>query len=687
MVVDLADDDMGWDIFCQQQHHQQQQQPQHQARNYVERWGSQQQQQQQHWEQGQPQQQRRQQQWQHPQLQQQWQRQEQKPQQQQQQWLQQQHEPMPQAADMGKLDKQQLLGERVLALSGLWSDDDDDDAALCVEVLDQEEDDAAACKTQLVAMDEGGAALGAEGTAPGKPTAAAATATAAREQYQEQGMQQQQEEGAEEEEDQWEEAFAAADAAEAAAIAKRAAQELQHNAGAPKPASLLQHMPLAASSHSCQTSPVDYGISSDAVAQSQGGAMEEEEGLPERPDSSYLGEEPTGSCLLDLLLADELDDVTCQLVFDCAMEGEGGEQAAWVVDDMEVDGEMQEGAEQRILEEQGVGIHGAAADRELKVDEEVGGAIEQQQQQLQGAAVRGDAAAPSAVVVSAQSSDPAAAAVAAARQKRKLLYQRFIRQALQGGRSGTGGGNSSSSSSLQSLMQLIGRVIKQRAARGQGQLDLKGLLKEVQQEHVNSFSRRQRGAAGSCSKQVPECAQQQQHLPRDCGGLQQDDRHGSGCAARGSTAACGTVGRPGLGDSVHMGEVAAGEVAAAGVLPPQRLFVALLNLAHQNNLAVATAAGQARKQMFVAAQQKDGESSAGTSKGSRRGLQPAAVAEGHKAGTGNGSSEGGEAEAAEGPGSTCVAWIPETMICLAPGQGAQGDANRKEAHGSCNILC
>jgi hypothetical protein len=658
MVVDLQDDERDWDIFCQQQQLKQseQLQPQRPPRQYAEQQGMHHQPQD-RWDGPVPYRCHQQQQQEHEQH---WQQQ-----------LQVQQTTAIGAAVM-KLEKDPLLGGRTCSALTLWSDDDDDDGEpLCVEVLGQE-DSAAACRTQLVETDAMGLLAAAEVLPPSSALAAG----------QQQGNQQDEED---DDEEQWEEAFAAADAAEAAAKAKRAARELTEGAVANGSTDILLSTASAPPLLATHTSPSTAEMRPLISASCQ--AKELAVVLPDAPGSLNFSEEPTGSCLLDLMLADELDDVTCQLVFDCAMDGEG---VIFEAEGPDVD--MQEADEHQ----EAFALGGHTTNNGLvKLTTNADAPTQHQQTDAATvtdiAAATAPAAAKAVPLLQAAASDPAAAAVAAARQKRRQLYQRFIRQALKGGRPGSKSGDSSSST-LQNLMKLIARVIKKRAEKNAKQLDLKGLLKEVQQELLSSLKERQQSAVASCIKDAGAQQHQKQCL------------QGQASSSKGGVPAAGCLAArlPDIGScrdsstatkcpATAMEDAPASQgTADVDVVPPQRLFVALLNLAHQNNLAVVSgaAASRARNDAPISSEKRQVKRRGGGPNGGAK-LGTAVGTEGEGAAPSSSCTSGaGEDVAMEGPGGTCVAWLPETIICLAPGHDLQaGNEQAQVAHRSCNIFC
>jgi hypothetical protein len=225
--------------------------------------------------------------------------------------------------------------------------------------------------------------------------------------------------------------------------------------------------------------------------------------------------------------------------------------------------------------------------------------------------------------------------VAAAQQRQQRLYGRFIRLALQRQLQAAGAG----SWGFQQLMLLVGQCLREvvaerqtaaagsadtangAASRGRGTrksdvdkpaaagggagggggsigggFDIMGFIKRVQQKHRELVLRQQRGAAGSSKRHQAAAA---------------GDAAGPGGAESGACDGDGT-------DS--------GPPAAAGVAP-QRLFVALLNVAHQNNMAV-----QANDEP-----------------------EPAAAA---------GGAAAAAAAAEQQVGATAVAWVPSSKINL-----------------------
>jgi hypothetical protein len=195
-------------------------------------------------------------------------------------------------------------------------------------------------------------------------------------------------------------------------------------------------------------------------------------------------------------------------------------------------------------------------------------------------------------------------------------------------------------------------------------LDIPQLLQQVQQAHVQLLASKQGRSAASMGTPEAQLGVTA-GVMGDLGATSGEDPH-----------------RLGPNPQPPEASATAESAAAVGAVPQQRLFVALLNLAHQNNLAAtqqAAAGGRCSSagQLVGTAGAAAGGGGA-VARGRGRvgrccGQQPAqeAVAgvcrEACKRGE-EGQELGAEGGSKGDAGSTCVAWLPGTAITLAAGE-------------------
>jgi hypothetical protein len=254
--------------------------------------------------------------------------------------------------------------------------------------------------------------------------------------------------------------------------------------------------------------------------------------------------------------------------------------------------------------------------------------------------------APGATTAADAAETEAAAALRAARRRREALCQRFIRQALQEGaarrgRGGEGRKGGGISHELQPLMErLSGALAQAIAATGRGGRDGGG---GGAARAAGAAAAARGGAAGGRGVLLRELlaaafrtTRQQQPAKRQ---RTAGDRAGSSGAVGGSQPDTAAEADRGEGEGAAGGDAA----AAAGQPAPQRLFVALLNLATQNNLAAAV--GAAQQQPEQQQQPAAVAAAAVAGGGTVRAWLPGAirlVAEGGSGGGGGGGEGGGE---------------------------------------------